>query len=88
MIRRAPQYQSEATQRRGLAWCAADSLLFNFDGVAPCHLFKLVALGREVGPGFRLVKCNRVVHAIPLDEGQMLGRWCPLYGNNPSSYGA
>ena len=63
-------------------------LLLNFDDVAPYRLLSLVALGREVLPGFRLVERHCVVHAIPFDEGHMLGRRCPLYGNDTAAYGA
>src|ERR1700758_4650250 len=63
-------------------------LLLDFDDVSPYDLDSLVALRRKVSPGFRLVECQSVVHAIPFDDRQTLGGRLPFYLNDPSGRGA
>jgi hypothetical protein len=63
-------------------------LLFGFDDIPPCYLNRLVTLGCEVRPSFRLVERHCVIQAVPFDDGRTLGRRPTLYLNNPSGCGA
>src|ERR1700730_12603746 len=63
-------------------------LLFHFDDVPPYRHLSLLTLRRQVGPCLGLVESHCVVHAVPLDEGDILRSRRPLYGNNPSVQGA
>ena len=58
------------------------------DDVPPDRLLRLIALRRQVGPGFRLVGGARVIQAVPLNDGDILGRRRPLYGNYLAVQGA
>src|SRR5262249_52329235 len=42
-----------------------NGLLFDFDDVPPNCFLTFVTLGRKVRPGFRFIKCQHVVHAVP-----------------------
>ena|SRR5437879_4000989 len=63
-------------------------LLFGFDDVPPYYLNRLLTLGCKVRPGFRLVECHCVIHAVPFDDAHTLWRGSTLYLNNPSGCGA
>ena len=65
----------------------AEGLIHHFDGVPPDCLEGFVTLRRKVIPGFRFVKCLRLLQAVPLGDGYTLGSR-PLQCNNLSAASA
>lgn len=64
-----------------------EGLIHHFDGVPPDCLEGFVTLRRKVIPGFRFVKCLRLLQAVPLGDGYTLGSR-PLQCNNLSTASA
>jgi len=65
----------------------AEGLIHHFDGVPPDCFEGFVTLRRKVIPGFRFVKCLRLLQAVPLGDGYTLGSR-PLQCNNLSTASA
>src|ERR1700730_7009058 len=63
-------------------------LFLDLHNVPAYRLLRFVTLGCQVCPGLRLIKCNRIVHAVPLDDGHILGSCRSFYVLNPSVQGA
>src|SRR5690242_18067661 len=79
LIHLSPRAGRGATSKR---------LHFGFDDVAPHGLDCLLALGRKIRPGLRLVEGNRVVQAVPFGDRHILRRRRAIDLNDASGGGA
>src|SRR5260370_37118367 len=76
------------TQLLPIAWPAAgagDLLIHGFDGVPSYGFGCLVTLRRKVLPSCRVVKCLRLIQAVPLGDGHAHGRRRALHGDHLST---
>src|SRR5262245_49933631 len=76
---RRPRYTSlRRFAREGIA-AAGKILICGLNDISPHCLNRLLALGREVVPGFGLVEGERLVQAVPLGDGHALGSPPPFH---------